>query len=167
MRSVFSGIESLQLVHTTSDLQKPLWAESAPSEGRLIFDWALAMNSLFRLFGDARFNSSQLATKSYPPLPLRRAMATVVAYGAIMENWNPELKEKGLHALRTAMKYTEYAFATILGEDIKAKGLMDAFSPLGKEHHKRLFEFSFELQNRLAPFSYEKMFAFDANPPVL
>jgi hypothetical protein len=168
MRSVFSRIESIKLSHIAyaSNASKfPSWLDSNPSEARLIFDWAFAMNSLFRLFGDVRFNSSQLATNSYPPLPLRRAMATEIAYSAVMARWNPALKEKTLHALQTAMKYSEHAFAMILGEEISIGGLADAYSTLGKEHHKHLLEYSFRLQKQLAPFSYETMFD-SAVPPA-
>jgi hypothetical protein len=166
MRSVFSRIGSLRLTYIASESGdlKVSWLNSNPSEAHLIFDWAFAMNLLFRLFGDVRFNASQLVTSSYPPLPLRRAMATTTAYAAVMEKWNPALKEKALHALRTALKYSEHAFATILGEKMSAEGLTDAYSPLGKEHYKHLMEYSFELQKRLAPFSYEKMF--DSGTPM-
>ncbi len=166
MRSVFSRIGSLWLTHiaNTSGNLKPSWLNSNLSEAHLIFDWAFAMNLLFRLFGDVRFNASQLATSSYPPLPLRRAMATEMAYNAVMSRWNPALKEKASHALQAAMKYSEHAFATILGEKISTEGLVDAYSTLGKEHRKRLMEYSFELQKKLAPFSYEIMFDPGAPP---
>ena len=107
MRSVFSRIESIKLTynaHKSDNLKFPSWLDSNPSESHLIFDWAFAMNSFFRLFGDVRFNTSQLTANSYPPLPLRRTMATTTAYAAVMERWNPALKEKGLHSLQTAMK---------------------------------------------------------------
>lgn len=166
MRSVFSRIGSLWLTHiaNASGNLKTSWLNSNPSEAHLIFDWAFAMNLLFRLFGDVRFNASQLVTSSYPPLPLRRAMATEIAYGAVMSRWNPALKEKASHALQTAMKYSEHAFATILGEKISTGGLVDAYSTLGKEHRKRLLEYSFDLQKKLAPFSYEIMFDPGAPP---
>lgn len=165
LRSVFSRIGSIRLTFIAGESGnlKASWLDSNPSEAHLIFDWAFAMNLLFRLFGDVRFNASQLVTSSYPPLPLRRAMATEIA-GPVMERWNPALKEKISHALQTAMKYSEHAFATILGEKISTGGLADAYSTLGKEHRTRLLEYSFELQKRLAPFSYETMFDSGAPP---
>jgi hypothetical protein len=85
-------------------------------------------------------------------------MATTAAYGFVMQHWNPALKDKALHALQTALKYSEAAFATILGEQPSGQGLADAFSPSGKEHYKRLLAYSFELQRRLEPFCHERMF---------
>jgi hypothetical protein len=116
------------------------------------------VNSLFRLFGDQKFNGYHLVTNSYPPVPLRRAMATGTAYATIIENWDSSLKEKALHALRTATKYTEHSFSTILGENMTAEGLNNAYSQLGHEHHMRLIKYSSELEKRLAQFSYEKIF---------
>jgi hypothetical protein len=167
MRSVISRIASLKLTyigHASGNSEIFPWLDSNPSEAHLIFDWAFAMNLLFRLFGDVRFNTSQLATNPYPPLPLRRVMATTIAYGAVMGQWNPTLKEKALHALQTAMKYSEHAFAAVLGEKISTEGLADAYSPLGREHHKCLMKYSFELQKQLAPFSYETIFDLGAPP---
>jgi len=71
-RSVFSGIASIQLTHAMPNLERRPWANSPPRPETMIFDWAFAMNSLFRLFGDSRFNSSGLARMTYPPLPIRR-----------------------------------------------------------------------------------------------
>ena len=162
-RSVFSTIASLKLTHEA--LVKPAWLDSPWNESQLIFDWAFAMNSLFRVFGDVRFDSSQLATNSYPPLPIRRAMATATAYAAVMGSWNSALKDKTLLALRTATKYTEYAFATILGEKVAMEGLADAYSPLGQEHYRRLRDRFPELQERLVPFAYEGLLSIPLASP--
>ncbi len=166
MRSVFSRIGSLKLTHIagkTSNL-KVSWLDSNLSEENLIFDWAISMNLLFRLFGDVRFNASQLVTSSYPPLPLRRAMATEAAYVAVMGSWDSALKNNASHALHMAMKYSEHAFAIILGGKVSVEGLTVAYGTSGKEHRKRLMAQSVEMQKRLEPFSYETMF--DPNKPA-
>jgi hypothetical protein len=158
MRSVHSAIQSLKLLHEIFKLEKPRWADSPPSEGLQIFGWAFAMNTLFRLFGDIRFNPSQLETETYPPLPLRRAMASNAAYMFVMSGWDAALKEKVLHSLATAMKYTEFAFATILGEKVSTAGLTDAYNPLSHAHGKQLIGYSLKLQKALDPFAYETTF---------
>jgi hypothetical protein len=164
-RSAFSGISSLIETYKARSKETPPWARSPENEGQLIFDWAFAMNLLFRIFGDSRFNAPQILTTTYPPLPLRRAMVTSFAYGFVMRDWDPALKEPALHALQSALKYSEASFATILGENPSGLALADAFGPLGKEHFDRLVAFSFGLQQRLAPFCYEDMFDTNAGPP--
>ena len=160
-RSVFSGIASVQLTHAMPNLEKPPWDSSPLRPETMIFDWAFAMNSLFRLFGDSRFSSSELATTVHPPLPIRRAMATGTAYASVMA-WDPELKDKALKSLRAAMLYTELAFSVILGIDPSTEGLRDAYTPLGREHYKRLWAcWNGGLRKRLATFSYEDLFVDD------
>ena len=85
-------------------------------------------------------------------------MATNAAYMFVMSNWNTEIKEKGLHSLKTAMKYTEFAFATILGEKVSTAGLTDAYNPLSHAHGKDLISYSVKLQQSLDPFAYEPTF---------
>ena len=113
------------------------------------------MNTLFRLFGDPKFDPAHLANEFYPPLPLRRAMATATACGVVM-HWDSTLKEKAELSFRTAIKYTEYAFAVILDEEVNLTNLNDAFSPLGKEYYKRLISRISELQKKLNPYCYER-----------
>ena len=38
------------------------------------------MHTLFRLFGDIQFRTSDLTTETYPPLPVRLAIARATAY---------------------------------------------------------------------------------------
>lgn len=168
-RSVLSGIDSIQLTHGTPGFEKPPWTNSALKPAERIFDWALAMNSLFRLFGDSRFNPSNLEMMAYPPFPIRRAMATAAAYTFVMTEY-PALKDKALDALRLAMAYTEAAFSMILGIDQSAEGLRDAYSSSGKEHYKRLVAYWHgDLRERLATFSYEDLLTDDVSDtkPVL
>jgi hypothetical protein len=158
-RSVFSSIASIKLAYATPNREVPPWASSPLTVERMIFDWAFAMNSLFRLFGDSRFNSSELATTAYPPLPMRRAIATAMACLSVIW-WDQGLKDKASKALNMAMHYTEGAFSMILGIDPSTEGLADAYSPSGREHYKRLMAcWKGELRKRLAEFRYEDLFS--------
>ena len=47
----------------------------------LLFDWSVAMNTFFRLFGDLRATQWHVENGYYPPTPLRRFMAVVLANG--------------------------------------------------------------------------------------
>lgn len=158
MRSVQSGISSIKLIHGVKDPTPPAWSDAPLNVSHLIFLWAVATNTFFRLFGDARFDPSHLATQSYLPLALRRAMASTTAYVNVTALWTPSLKKETLFTLRTATKYTEHAFAVILGEQPSPRNLNDVFSPLGREHHQRLITRLSKLQNKLDPFCYEQAF---------
>jgi hypothetical protein len=155
MRAVLSRIASLQLNHAKENPAPAPWSARPLSESHFIFLWAFAMNSLFQLFGDVRFNPQSVAPQSYPPLSLRRAMASVTAYAVVIDYWNSALKEQALHALRTAMTYAEHALAVIFGEQASPKYGEDAFSCLGQEHHRQLMVQLLSLQEKLAPYSHE------------
>src|ERR1039458_4389946 len=99
-RSVFSGIESVRLTHKFAGSTPSAWSRKALTEAQLIFDWASAMNLLFRLFGDARFSPARLCTTGYPPLPVRRLLASNYAFGWVVEKWDSGLREKARNALR-------------------------------------------------------------------
>jgi Peptidase family M48 len=155
MRAVLSRFASLQLSHANQNPAPAPWSARPLSEAHLIFLWAFAMNSLFQLFGDVRFNARPAAPESYPPLPLRRAMASVTAYAVVIDHWNSALKEQALHALRTAMTYAEHALGVIFGESASPKYGDDVFSSLGQGHHHQLMVQLLSLQGKLAPYSHE------------
>ena len=155
MRSIHSAVETLKLHHRHYQVQIPLWYDSPPSERFLIFSWAFSMNTFFRLFGDIRFKPTELQDKKYPPISLRRVMATNTAYALIASNWNIGLKQEALHSLQTAMKYSEYAFSIILDEKISTEGLADAYAPASHSYVKELIDYTSELQQKLTPYSFE------------
>jgi hypothetical protein len=157
MRTVASGCQSIELTLKTPNLDNPPWLPQRPDLGALLFDWAFAMNSFFRLFGDSRFNAPDLKTLTHPPPPLRRAIATANAYAFLSQNRHAVRQDAVLKPLRLAMKYSEFAFATILGENMSAEGLSDAYQPSGREHHILLMEcWRGGLRDRIAPFAYER-----------
>ena len=158
LRSVIAGVQSLKQRHEAFQNRSPEWSDKPSSERHLIFNWAFAMNTLFRLFRDSQFDPSQIEASPYPPLTLRRSMASVTAYAAVKDSWNPNVADQAGHSLRTAAKYSEFAFAKILGKKVSTQGLDDAFGEIGKVHHKRLLKCSADLQAKLAPFCYESLF---------
>jgi hypothetical protein len=165
IRSVWSRMDSAKLTHESRGNIAPPWGKSPLNESQLIFDTAFSMNLFFRLFGDIRFGTTELTLKMYPPLPLRRVMASTVSLGWIAQFWNPSLKDKAHQALRSAMHYTEYAFATILGESATGAGINDAIAAESIAHFKHLMFCMNNLQNDLIPFSFEKPQYFDAADP--
>ena len=75
MRSIFANAASLELTSRDPSCLQPPWRSSPATLESLIWDWAFATHTLFRLFGDVQFRPSELTKDDYPPLPVRRAIA--------------------------------------------------------------------------------------------
>jgi len=115
------------------------------------------MHTLFRLFGDIQFRPSELTTETYPPLPVRRAIARATAYLAFaVRDPTPARKEMVLRVLTAAGEYCEVAFAKILGTEVSTEGYLAAQGPEAKEHHDRLIACWYGgLRDRVLAFAYE------------
>ena len=133
-RSVRSGIAAAKLMHEAMEAHQRPWASSGEAPGDMLFHWAIAINSLFRLFGDGRFSASELAGRNYPPLPLRRKMAMDIALVSVTTGWDAVPKETARPTLASAAYYTEDAFSAILGENPTQWGFPDAQTPLSLDH---------------------------------
>ena len=154
-RSTFSRIASIELQHLNHSKEIPAWANSVESPKKLLFDWTLAVNILFRLFGDIRFSPKQLLHEFYPPLPLRRMMVSGATL-ACASSWDAITEDDSAFAVRTAVKYCEYAFATILGENPSMEGVRNANSLECREHNRLLVKFWYEtMRDRIVKHSYE------------
>jgi hypothetical protein len=156
LRSLSSAMASLKLTFELPSRPTPPWAMERETPGVMIFHWAFAVNTLFRLLGDGRFNPENLADASHPPFAIRRAMLMKQLYGWAMENWTQSPKAAVIAAIRLALQQTEAAFSQILGENPSLGGLSEAFSVESDDHQKRLVDFWIAgLSDRIAPFSYE------------
>ena len=71
MRSIFANAASVELTTRNAPRFEHPWTSAFPDLETLIWDWAFAMHTLFRLFGDIQFRTSDLTTETYPPLPVR------------------------------------------------------------------------------------------------
>jgi hypothetical protein len=156
-RSILSRIDSLRLMQQSPpDIFCPVWAPADKGPERLIRDWVVSISIVFRLFGDVRFTGSELSEASYPPLPIRRLYAELVAAWTIENYWDAGLTGAIWAVFNEARRETEKAFATILGGPVTIAGLRQAMSPAGREHVWRLQEYwNSTLVDRLRPYSYE------------
>ena len=94
MRSIRAMAASLELTNRNATRFQRPWTSSLPDLETLIWDWAFAMHTLFRLFGDIQFRTSELTTQAYPPLPVRRAIARATSYMAFaVHDPTPSRKE--------------------------------------------------------------------------
>jgi hypothetical protein len=154
-RSTLSAIASLELTLARTDYDKSSFLATRMSLEHLLFDWAFAMNTVFRLLGDIRFSPNEAKCSSYPPLPLRRLMATRAAHFLVVNGWDASFHETALTALREAAVYSEVAFMRIIGQEHGGAGLR-AFRTEGIEYHDRLMGFwRNAVGPRLAPFAFE------------
>jgi hypothetical protein len=124
---------------------------------RRVFEYSLSANLLFRLLGDERFAGSDLAADSYPPIGLRRRFIYGGGCDVAHRNLTPDRQEIVQRALEAGMSAVDYSFATVVGDEVSAAGLEDAFSSEGQEHFKLLVELGEkELAAKLKPFSYDR-----------
>ncbi len=158
MRSIFANAASLELTNRNAARLLNPWTSAFPDLETLIWDWAFAMHTLFRLFGDIQFRPSELTTDTYPPLPVRRAIARATSYAAFaVREPTPSRKEMVLRALTAAGEYCEVAFAKILGTEVSTEGYLAALGPAAKEHHDRLIACWYGgLRDRVLAFAYER-----------
>jgi hypothetical protein len=151
-RSMGSRVASALLVSERA----PPWSNLPIGETALLFDQAFAMNCLFRLFGDGSFSSKALSTSSYPPLPLRRLMASVHAEAVIAATWPRELLDGAFAAVRRAMFQSEVSFLAITGCERTGVALGGAAEANGMNHAETLANLiDGSLGTRLAPFAFE------------
>ena len=128
----------------------------------MLFDCSFSVDLLCRLFGDSRFDTSDLANHKYPPWPLRCAMLRFLTLMYVQSVLGSELAGVATSALRRSAIEIESAFATITGDAVSPGGILDAFSPEARSHVARLGEYWDQgLRDRLAPFAFEV----DSAPP--
>ena len=151
-RSIFSRIDSLRITMLEPNFKLP-WSSTAENFSRLIFDWSVSVNILFRMFGDIRFTLAGFNSSTYPPLPLRRAMCHAASLGCIQQRWDPALVATAAKALSQAQLSTATAFATILGT---SNSEIENLSQSALRNHALHLEeyWNTRLLDKLKPFSY-------------
>ncbi len=124
---------------------------------RRVFEYSFSANLLFRLLGDERFVGRDLSADSYPPIALRRRILYGGGCDLARRNLTPDKQDIVQHALGAGMVAVDHAFATVVGEELSAGGLEDAFTSEGQEHFRLLSELGErELAAKLKPFSYDR-----------
>ncbi len=157
MRSVCSAIASARLTHEAVMPKEAVWIDSRRSVTALLFDWSVAVNTVFRIFGDLLVEESKLATLSYPPDPLRRFMAGFIAHTFVLRLWRPPVTKTAVKAaLHRGVFYTELAFMKMINQEHGAKGMLQVFGGLGLEYFKKIADYNIHtLAEKLRPFAYE------------
>jgi hypothetical protein len=136
-RSVYARTNSMFMTANANKTIAPAWQDAPASIESFQYDWAFAVNVLFRLFGDKRFSGFNLDLNPYPPLPLRRRMAMDYASHVLLKNWGEDHKDKIVNAIGGSVKATEFSFLTI-GADPPDGGLADAFSDDANAHVQKI-----------------------------
>jgi hypothetical protein len=157
-RSITSRIDSLRMTLKSGSTQIVTWRPNQEAEFLLMFDWAISLNILFRLFGDERFSKVDPMRAAYPSLPVRQLTCFATAIEAVDLAWDPNLKSAAKRALGMALRETEFAFATTLGEDFNGNPMGDYLSKADSEHLKKIGEyFVTTVTERLRPYAYEQI----------
>jgi hypothetical protein len=156
-RSIISRIDSLRMTLKSGSNGIAPWRTNQEDAALLIFDWAISLNILFRLFGDERFSHVDPMGSAYPPLPLRQMMCYASAIEAVDRAWDPRLLPTTKKALKMALQETEFAFATTLGENFNQNMMSERVSKGDLEHSKRIGKYLHTtVTNRLRPYTYEQ-----------
>jgi hypothetical protein len=138
-RSIFSRIDSLRVTLKSEGDQIASWRPHQGDPGLLIFDWAISIHVLFRLFGDLRFSQVDPAKSAYPSLALRHAVCEGMAIQTVDLIWDPLLKPSATRALVLARLETELSFAKTLGEEFDAAELVhQRIANLDREHGDKI-----------------------------
>lgn len=138
-RSVMSSISSIK-----NKFESP--ESAARLHGRctlecLLFDWSVAMNTFFRLYGDLRATRFDVENGLYPPPPLRRFMAVKFAQFIVQTAWKAQIAASdSIRVLRNAAVYVEAMFQILTGE-LSGNGVNDAFRREGDEYSIKLFKY--------------------------
>jgi hypothetical protein len=123
----------------------------------LLFDWSVAMNTFFRLFGDLRATQTNVQLGYYPPMPLRRFMAVKMAAGAVITAWKaPIAATDAIRLLRDGAVYPETMFQILTGQP-SGNGVNDAFGQEGDEYSIKLYRY---WKETLAPKIQKHAFEF-------
>ena len=126
----------------------------------LLFDWSVAMNTFFRLFGDLRATRWNVELGYYPPNPLRRFMAVKLAHAAVVTAWKAPIEPKhSIKVLSDGAVYPEMMFQILTGQP-SGNGVNDAFSKEGHEYAVKLNRYWSET---LAAKIQKHAFEFDPN----
>lgn len=154
--SIVSRLGSMYRMQEDPQYRGPSWAVSDRSPERLIRDWSVSVNVLFRMFGDIRFSSSDLNVSNHPPLANRRMYLQYMAAWTIEQKWLPGKRKEIFDALRDGLHDTERAFAIALGTAVNAESIVDATSKASRDHMMLLQEYwRSTLEDKLRPYAYE------------
>lgn len=144
------------LLHQKAGDKFPPWATAVLPPEAWQFDWAFAVNTLFRLFGDARFSGVDLSAQPYPPLALRRKLVIISAVELLAQAWGESRRTDADRVLSSCVAITESSF-TAVGADPADGGLNEAETSSAKEHIQRILDSWDEVRPKLQPFSYEPL----------
>jgi hypothetical protein len=164
-RSIASRIDSMRVGLKSGMEQIVSWRPKQEDPGLMIFDWAVSIHILFRLFGDLRFSQVDPAKSAYPSLALRHAICEAAAVQAIDLTWDPLLQSSAVRGLVLARLETELSFARTLGEEFDAADMVrQRMANLNREHGDKIAMYwNQTLADRLEPFSYERLASPDSS----
>jgi hypothetical protein len=153
----FANLLGIAFAKSSTNLPSASARAKLDSLFKKLFGYSFSVNLLFRLFGDSRFVGKDLSADTYPPIGLRRRIIFGGGCALARKNLPLNYQETVQRALQAGMVAVEHAFSTVVGEEVLADSLDDAFSSEGQEHFKLLVDFGEkEMAAKLKPFSYDQ-----------
>lgn len=119
-----------------------------------LFNWCLATQSFFRMFGDLPFSRDSIADGLYPPVRMRNIMAQASAEEFVRHE-NTDLLELFQEQSARAFAIAEQAVPAVSGAKSSVEGLKDAISAEANSHANRLMAYWKDIvRPALLPFAY-------------
>jgi hypothetical protein len=152
-RSIVSRIDSLRFTFDDANAPNPPWRGKVQHPVEMVFDWAISIDILIRLFGDLSFSRTEAVDSAYPPLLLRDAMFFSAAASTIGEIWGAETQPYAIQALKRARVETEMAFS-VAARGIGLSVLDPEFVREGPLHLEVLNRHWMTLRELLEPYEF-------------
>lgn len=153
-RTTESRVDSVQTALASG--QTIPWAPDSDPRSRLIHDTAVAINILFRIFGDSRFSSEGADEATHPPLAVRLLLKDMAMLTGIHRRWGEEFAKSVRRELGLAHAECEIAFARALGDEPSSEAARRPFTPQVRTFADRLIlHWNESVRPRVQPFSWE------------
>lgn len=142
------------LVASRSQMMPEIAAFYQEPEGAM-FDVAVAVSIMFRLFQDSRMNGVDLSGKSHPPTRWRQMQVLNMMGNYVDQFWDSSLVQPVSAAFTKAIADVEEAFELITGGCQQVQGLHDAWHGEGWDYAKIVTDcWNNTLRPKVAKYAY-------------
>lgn len=124
-------VNTVKAMVSNRDQMVPEVSELYQDPARAMFNLAVAVCIMFRLFGDSRMSGVDLSAKRHPPVRWRQMMILNMMGNYVDQSWDSSLTGAVEAALTRAIADVEEAFELITGSAQQVHGLHDAWGADG------------------------------------
>lgn len=134
-----------------------------------MFNLAVAVSMLARLFEDDKISGTDLARRTHPPWRWRQMMTLNAIANYAVSLWDETTVRQIEAAFSEAITMVEKAFQTITGTDARITGLHDVWGPPGFSYAKSLMAWwQSSLRTKLLKYTKKTLPEYELNwdPPI-